>query len=311
MNSAARRADRYDDVAGALEAGLPLASVGRPSGGAPLEERPEPTHPDDDPAAETLEALTAALGQPLPILDRAVFRAATLAGELPRALRVRALAWRERAGMQRELLGRCAYPLFLLLVSIAVVLVLIMAGVAIQPALLAAWFGLLVLLLGGGTWLARRALRHPQWDAGRLPLVGALVRDLGATPWLEALAALLQAGVRIDSAWRQAADTAGTVFLRARLRAAARVIDDGGALGEALDGIVDSELLAPLALAERSGNLAEVAERLARRHSERAVRHLGRLVRVLGSVAFALVALLVAGVVFSFYSAYFAQLRAL
>lgn len=293
---AQRRATIFEELASSLDAGIPfetaLATAVRAKARIPSAQGG---------AVATLQGAVPGLDP----LDVAVLAAAEHAGSLSPALRDRAAHIRTRLALERELLARLLYPAFLTTFALTIVVVLARLHIAISPALVFGWLGVVALLLAAIVWTWRRVRRDPGFDGERLPFgLGRLAGDLGATPYLEALASLVGAGVRIDEAHRIATRAAGTARSRARLYAASGPLDAGATFASALETgrALDADLRASLATAEQSGDLEGAARRLGAQRRERLQRGARVAVRALGSLAFVLAAVLVGGIVIGFYS---------
>src|SRR5690606_27827268 len=197
-----KTAARLLDVASALDAGLPPKTALR------VDE------------ADLKDGVAAAVVRAIPGLDDVdlrILEAAERAGDLSAALRERAEAKLQHAGVARDLVRRLAYPAFVL--AFAVVLSLWLASVG-QAGFSSKAVTLLALAplacAAAVVVVVRRARRDPGFDAARVPLLGAVLRDAAELPYLIALRGLHAAGVLIADAHATAAATSGVAHVRAR-----------------------------------------------------------------------------------------------
>lgn len=187
-----RAAMAMDELASALDAGLTAADLAR-TAGADLD--------------ETMVATLQTRGVELSESERVIFQAAADSGSLPQALRERARSRRDRAELVRTLVGRLAYPAFVLLVATAVaILVGSLAGDARLPILVGV-FPLAVAALVW--WAARRGFRRVSGFPLNLRPVGLVFLDLGELPYLQTLRGLYAAGVPLLQAHPQAVRAVG------------------------------------------------------------------------------------------------------
>src|SRR5690606_21814585 len=161
----------------------------------------------------------------------------------------------QHAGVARDLVRRLAYPAFVL--AFAVVLSLWLASVG-QAGFSSKAVTLLALAplacAAAVVVVVRRARRDPGFDAARVPLLGAGLRDAAELPYLIALRGLHAAGVLIADAHATAAATSGVAHVRARLAAATEALRRGESLSDALRerAAVCTETLEILGTSERA-----------------------------------------------------------
>lgn len=277
----------FEDLASALDAGIPLATLG------------------GDPAAgeRVLHGIASARGVRLTETEDEVLVHAWSSGGAPAALRARAEQRRARAAFLRAVLGALAYPALLLatvFASSVLLSSLLGPGIAIGIAVA---IGLLAIVVSATFVLVRRGvLRIERW-----PLAGWLVADLREIPYLETLHALYGAGVPIVTAHSRAVRTVTMPDLHQRLAAAAPLLAAGQPLRDALvgAGALAAETRQLLAIGEQSGDLEAALGRAATRRREVATRKLTRAARNLGRFAYVAAAVAVVAYVFHFYTTYF------
>ncbi|MEM7202147.1 MAG: type II secretion system F family protein [Planctomycetota bacterium] len=285
-------AERLEDVASALQAGLPVEAI---------VDGPATEGWRRDLVAGAEEGLTAALrarGAPLEGAEWAMLRAAEKAGRLPEALLARARGRRQRAQVTRTLLAAVRYPIGVLVFGLLLVLV-IGGGTALVTAAT-----LILVAVPLGWWALRRALQSPSFTGWGIPGLRGVLRDAAEIPYLESLQGLYAAGVPLRDAHEEAARTVPIGAARYRLLAAAAPLDQGATLTEALTtarGLGD-ETLRLLRAAELAGDLEGALGRSLQRRRDTLERRVGRAARVIGVVVYAAVALWVAWFALDFYS---------
>ena len=281
---------QFDDLASALEAGLPLSALG---GDAAAGDR-------------VVHEILRRRGVRLDPLEEAVLLHTWRAGTTAAALRARAQERRLRAEFARTMWAGLRYPVVLLAV------VLLMSG------LLAPVFGftmllgastLVAVLLGGSLWL-RGALRRGDAILMAVPVLGRVLQELAETPYLETLHALYGAGVPLLAAHRTAVDTVRFATVRDRLRIADGILHGGTSLREALaqSASLHPETRSLLATGEQAGQLEDALRRALLRRREVGARDLANLARRAGQALYALAALAVILFLIHFYSGYAASL---
>ncbi len=282
-----RAALQFEDLASALDAGLPLATLG------------------GDPAAgdQVVHGILQRRRVRLDATESAVLQAAWRAGRAVAALRSRAQQRRDRAQFRRELLTGLRYPLAVLamlqvtsILTIAVVGPWFAIGVAlgIAAAALAAWRVANGLRAGDERWL-------------RLPVVGPIARDLGELPYLETLAALYGAGIPLATAHRTAVATVPFAGVRARLQIADAAVQSGRKLAEGLHEALalHQETRALLATGEQAGQLEDALARALVRRRSVAVRAAGSAARLFGAIVYGATMVTIAWIVVSFWTNFY------
>lgn len=287
-----REALQLDDIASAINAGLPIATV---LTGADV------TH-------GLAPALRQQPGLTFSPAEAAMLAAAEVAGTMPACLRRMAEQRRQRGAFVRKLVGQVRYP-------IVVFLVAILAALATAPIRGQSYFSLLLTLAGifAGllfmAWLLRRRIRDPHFD-GRPALLGELLQDLGEVPYLQSLLGLYGAGVKVRQAHELAANSVGVPYIRYRLRAANAGLENHQPLTESLAAAhgVCAETQQLLATGEAAGELEDALRRALGRRLDCLERRLGRWATVIGNTVYILGAAYAIYLVFTFYSAYYGRL---
>lgn len=282
---------QFDDLASALEAGLPIAALG---GDAAAGDR-------------VVHGILRQRHVRLTPTEDTVLVHAWRAGTAAAALRTRAEQRRQRAEFVRTVWSGLRYPLLLLGM---VLLLATISTATMGPRFLQVVLAV-VTALAGGVWLVRRGVRNGDAWVDRLPWLGAMVRDAGELPYLETLHALYGAGVPLVAAHEAAVASVAVVSLRVRLAVADRVLREGRPLAEALltAGALHPETRQLLTTAEPAGQLEDALRRALQRRRDVVARTTATSARRLGVVMYAAAAAAVAIFLVNFYSGYFAQFR--
>lgn len=282
---------QFEDVASALEAGLPLQTLG------------------GDPTAgeRVLHHLLARRRVELSATEATVFEHAWRAGTAVQALRARAVERRQRAEFVRTLWAGLRYPLLLLTMVTALSFLLAsswgprLVASLVLTAVVAAGFLVRNSLRGGAPWVAE------------LPGLGPTLREAGELPFLETLHALYGAGVPLQQAHTAALSTVAIPAVRDRLVVADRILQEGRPLHEALHTAValHAESRQLLATGERAGQLEDALQRALARRRDVVSRRVLQQGRWIGHLIYALAALAVAWFVLDFWSNHYRALSRL
>jgi type II secretory pathway component PulF len=266
-----RAALQFDDLASALDAGLPLPALG------------------GDPALgdRVLHQILRARGVKLRANEDLVLEAAWRAGRAGIGLRNRAEQRRQRAAAARLAWQGLRYPVFLLVfLCFASLFVGLMLRSFYLPMLM---LGVVATIVALG-WFVRRGVQRgsERWLA--LPWLGRLLQDLGELPYLETLHAMYGAGVPLVQAHHTAVAAIGVRGVRDRLAIADRILTEGRPLAEALHGALalHTETRTLLATGEKTGQLEESLQKALVRRREVVGRNLGDLARWAGIAAYAI-----------------------
>ncbi len=285
-----RAAQVFEDVASALDAGLPLETIGG-----------DPRHHN-----QTLTALLTSRGVTLRKTEALALEAGWRSGNASQALRKRAGSRRRRHEFMRAAQAAVAYPVLLfalLLLASLATMSFVGPGVAITLGAVYA---------AGCVGVVTLARKLGRGDASleRLPMLGGVLRELRELPYLEAMHALYGAGVSVVDAHRDATATVHMQGLRAQLGVALRQLEQGRSLREALEtsASLSPETRTLLATGEQAGQLEEALERAVERRAEMAKRRLEAAARTLGAVAYGLAAVGVAVLAVTFYLNYYGPL---
>lgn len=285
-----RAALACEDLASALDAGIPPSALGAPP--APREDWPI--------------AALAARGVEMAPAEARMLEAASGSGTLARTLRQRAEARRLRAEVVRRSLAGLRYPALLLLVAFLVSFVMSNVMRSSTPVLVVA---LAVLALVALAVAGRRSLRNPRGVVHRVPGLRDLLADLGELPYLQTLHGLYAAGVPLRDAHGQAAAASPVARVRERLMAADLVLQGGVPLADALEqaSALQPESQGLLATGEQAGELEDALLRAARRRGDVLRRRVEQGVRTLSVGVYVLAAGVAVYLIFSFYSALYGR----
>lgn len=279
-----RAALHLDELASALDAGLPLASLG---GGAPQDER-------------AVHTILSKQGVVLSPTEDAMLLAAWRAGRVTAALRARATQRRQRAEFQRAIWAGLRYPLLLLVM-------VIVASLATAPIIGHYWFAIGVALGIGGAvvfaLLARRGLRNGDERWTRVPVLGALATNLAELPYLETLHSMYGSGVPLLQAHTAAVAAVPVLSVQRRLRIADGVLQGGSSLTESLAKslALQPETRSLLATGEQSGQLEDTLQRVLTRRREVTSRSVSDTARRFTAVVYGIAMVLAAAIVITFW----------
>lgn len=277
---------QFEDIASALDAGLPVQAIGG----------------DSAQGERVLHGILQRRRAKLTAVEDAVLAAAWRTGRAGHALRRAATMRRQRAGLLKQLVQRLAYPVVLLGMS------MLIAVMTHRPLVI--WFaaacvgGLFVLL-----FLMRRGLRGGTGPWLSLPMIGPLLRDQAELPYLEVLHGLYSAGEPILEAHAAAVDACPTTAIRQQLREADLVLQGRVPLADALQqtGVLAAETRTLIAGGERVGELEDALWRALQRRTE---VHAGRgrqLAMVVGTAAYLFAAGIAVYLIFAFYGSLYGR----
>lgn len=241
------------------------------------------------------DALSSAFAAQGPIFPR-IYTASILAGERSGAL-AEVLAryvnyMRRGVELRRRVRAALAYPTLLLIASVAMVSFLVMYVVPRMSGLFAGfntelptvtlfvvglstwlatniwWLGPLVLAAAVGFYFwARTAQGRLKLDALllRIPLLGALLRQLAIAQVARGLATLLAGGITLVESWEIAVEVITNRELRRRSVTVLPLIREGRSFTDSLAsaGWVPELALDMIGIGERSGSLREMLEEVA------------------------------------------------
>ncbi len=233
-------------------------------------------------------SLEEALGDEAGDLDIALVRAGQDGGKLPESLGQLASHYGRRHRLVRTIRSQLIYPAFLLHLG---VLLPSIPKIVARPSLAPLWTALLTLLglwllLGAGYLVLRRLNRSsagtPRVDAflGRIPLYGKMRRSGALTRFTDVFGFFLVAGQTVSVALRAAGSASGSGVLLATAEKAARAIEMGSNLGDAMTGKpgIPKPLARGIRTGEVSGSMDIEMERWSKLYAdatEDAARNLG------------------------------------
>jgi type IV pilus assembly protein PilC len=240
-------------------------------------------------------ALSSAFAQQGPIFPR-IYTASILAGERSGALDDVLVRYnnymRRGVEIRRKIRGALAYPIFLLLASLGMV-VFLTTYVVPRMARLFEGFGnnlptITAVVVGLSNWMAANiywfgpvvvggAVALYVWSrtpAGRLwvdrfvlklPIAGQLVMQLSVAQVTRSLSTLLAGGITLVESWEIAAEAITNRELRARSSAILPMIREGRSFTESLESArwIPELALDMIGVGERSGSLKEMLDEVA------------------------------------------------
>lgn len=286
-----RAALHFEDLASALDAGLPVTAVG------------------GDPAAgeRVVHSALAGRGVRLSPTEDAVLLHAWRAGRVGAALRGRAIARRRHVEFVRQVWAGVRYPLLLML--------MILLASAATGAIVGYGFliGVVVVytLLAVAGLLVRRGTRRGEPWVQRLPGVARLLGGLAELPYLETLHALYGAGVPLKTAHPAAVAAVQNGDVAARLRIADGIVQSGRPLREGLAEALalHGETRSLIDTGEQTGQLEDALRRALERRRDVTGRETTAAARRVGQVAYAAAVVACVVIIFRFYSGYLGMLH--
>lgn len=257
------KADLYEQLAGLLEAGVPITrAVGmlRDSMGGGAVASALRRCGARMSEGETLSASMAADGGAWQAFESEVVAAGEEAGRMVPLVRELGRYWRMMDETRRRVLAGLVYPMLILHVAVLAgnVPVAVAGGmgayaraVAITLVVMysAMWFGWEFARSAAGMGLLRR-----------VPVVGGAISALGALRFALCLRLQVEAGIPILTALPRAALAAGGKALGARAEGAVRQLRDGAPVGVVLGGLFEGDLrlTSMLATGVESGRIVEM-----------------------------------------------------
>jgi general secretion pathway protein F len=276
--------------------------------------------------------LSAALERPsgrFPALLVATVKASEQTGDLPTALQRYAAHQQSLKALRDKVTGAAVYPLLLLVVGSLVVLFLL--GVVVpkfavliestrrelpwSSQLLMSWgrfvaehaWGagtIMVGSIGALAFAARHMIRHgarARWIEA-MPLIGPTIRQFRHAQLYRTTGMLVRGGIAAPRALQLGANLLGDDD-RARLTRAVTLIHEGRSLSRALGdaGLSDPVAGSMLAVAERTGALAEILERIAAFHESRLQRSVELTSRLFEPLLMIVIGLVIGAIVVLMY----------
>lgn len=267
------------------------------------------------------ELSVAMSGRPdvIPRVHAAMVRAGEQGGFLEQVfLRLGQLVTRQ-ANLRGKVLGSLIYPIFLVVVGLAIlaaVFVFFVPGFEKElasrltelPLLTEIVLGishvlnrhglLLVGAMGGGAGAAWWAWTRPdvrQWVSTRLtyaPGLGTVVRAVAAARFCRMLGTMEANGVPLIQAMQISREAAGNAPMERAIEQATEAVRAGESLAEPLgrSGLFDEDVIEIIAVGEQAGNVAEVLLGIAETLEDRIERLLEKAVRLIEPVTLLLIA---------------------
>ena len=264
-----------------------------------------------------------------PTLLVATVSASEQTGDLATALRRYAAHQQDIRVLRDKVTGAAIYPMLLLAVGSIVVLFLLSVVVPKFATLIASthrelpWTSALLMAWGRvaarhGGWIAGGALAlavalglaiRQQWRTGArarwieaLPFVGATVRQFRHAQMYRTTGMLVEGGIAAPRALQLSSELLG-LDDQQRLRRAIGLIQEGRSMSQALE---QSELGDPVAtsmltVAERTGALAQILERIAQFYESRLQRSIELTSRLFEPVLMILIGLVIGAIVVLMY----------
>lgn len=312
----ANRGDFYFEMASQVEAGIPLISaLHNPLATSFV--RPIETLIGHIEQGGGLADSLDAMGECLPVFDRALIRAGEESGRLDQCFRVLAEYYRKRAELSKRVISFSIYPMLVVHVAIVVfppqALVALIQGdpmaFIIQKAVIfgflyaVGFFGLIVVTREGGHgWqsLVERVFH-------RVPLLGAARRNLAFSRLTLSLEALISAGVGIVQAWPTAARACGSPAIERAVEKALPKMEHGWMPSDAIreHGIFSAHFTGLYQTGEQSGRMDEALRRMHSHYQEEGYRKMEAFAFWAPNVVYGIVVLVIAWHILQFFMEYF------
>jgi type IV pilus assembly protein PilC len=266
----------------------------------------------------------------------ATVRAGERSGSLDKVLGQYLAYQKQSRGFRKKFISALIYPALLLIV-LAILVTLVIEFIVPQFAKLYAdmdvalpamttftisfamqvkhFFLFIVLAIAGLVFLARMAARSEQtrlaWERVkfRIPLVGNLLLKFSVAEFARTLAVLLQGGTPIIPALETAKDSVSSPWLSQAIAQARTEVAAGKALSACLrtSGFFPSIALDMMEVGETTGAMSSMLEALAEFFEEDVNIDLETRLALVGPVMIALIAIIVAFVLISFYMPLFSM----
>jgi general secretion pathway protein F len=264
-----------------------------------------------------------------PPLYIATVRASEKTGDLKQAL-TRYLAYQTQLDtIRKKVVSAAIYPAVLLVVGSLVIFFLLAYVVPkfshvyadmgdnlpYMSRMLLAWGALVeahggVILLGTtgvvlacGYWLSRPATRQQMWRVlWKIPAVGQRMHVYQLARLYRTLGMLLRSGIPIVTGLGMVSGLLQAGF-RDNLRNASQAVSEGRPLSESLDqyGLANEVALRMLRVGERSGNLGEMMERIAKFYDEDMARWVDWFTRLFEPLLMVFIGLVIGAIVLLMY----------
>lgn len=247
----------------------------------------------------------------------AITRAGETGGFLVEAIRQIADYIERDIALRNRIRQVTFYPKLVIVASIVIILVTnaILASLGTQSRLsspltsVSTWLILAPLLIGVALFFRYPAKRRDvqaaiQQLVLRLPWFSSISHGFAMAKFGRAFGALYRAGVPMPEALRMAADACGNEALRIRILPAAQSLEAGLGVTEAFrrTGAFTPIALDMAAAGEATGSMDETLAKMAEYYEEEGKVRSEQTATVLGVVAFLIVAVYVATIVFGFYA---------
>jgi general secretion pathway protein F len=255
-------------------------------------------------------------------------QAAEIAGDLAAGLGNLAYYLERSKTLRDKLVSAMIYPLILLLVSVASLLIILTyvipqfrqlfydmgASLPLSTALvigiaesLRSYGALLLLGICAGLWLLRRLLQEAHyrqaWDAMmlRLPLLGGLRQRIETARFTRSLGTLLKGGVPLLQALGIARQTLGNLLMAEQVGVATENLKQGRQLAAPLlaTGLFPALAMQMIQVGEETGHLDEMLLKVADTYDHEVEMAMQRLLAILEPLLIVGLGLMIAGIILS------------
>jgi general secretion pathway protein F len=261
-------------------------------------------------------------------LYTSMVRAGEVAGNLDEVLARLADFLESSQKLKSKVQGAMIYPIIMLLVGTAIMIVLMVAVIPEITRMFAQqgktlpwntrlligsanafrdyWYVMLLAVVGIGWlfwWWTHTTEGRKTWHAFvlRMPLVGPLARHIAVSRFARTLGTMLTSGVEMLKAMEVAKQILGNVILRKAVEDAKKAVTEGESLAATLkrSNQFPSTMIHMVAVGERAGQLEQMLQRIADAYEAEVDMKLGRLTTMLEPLMLVVMGGAVGFVVFS------------
>jgi type II secretory pathway component PulF len=164
----------------------------------------------------------------------------------------------------------------------------------------------LLVKFSGNRGLVRRVLDGAVlW----IPVLGSAVREMALARYCHAFSMMARAGISVVTTAQSAAELCGNAAIAGRLAGGAEAARAGNAVMEGFSSRLPLEFIEMWRVGEETGEMAAVAERMARRYQERAEAKFVEVARWLPRIFYFFVCLMIIRMIFKLAGTYMGTLE--
>ncbi len=307
----------YRELARLVGSGIPIIAAMEmlaDQPGVPLIQRVAGIIKDSLNRGNTLAGAFAESPDMFPALHVSIMKYAETAGKPAECLDSLAGYMEKEYAMMQTIAVGLAYPV-LLLHAAMFLLPIVNAVTCGLGGYLRGFFGIFIPVYGIVflIWAAARMQRSEQFKTGMdafmvsIPVIGDLIRRFAFTRFIRALQIMTASGVSIITGWRMSVEACGNNAVKNALFKGLPFLERGEGLSRAFreTGVFPPQMVGMIAVAERSGSIAQTLNTIAVYSEKENETAIGVLTRVVPVIVYILVAGFIAVRVISFYAGYF------